>query len=745
MLRRTPELLDRLARTLCGSVAADCEVPAALAAQVASVAGALHEVADSTLGTSSSSEEVRAAALELQERIVALSLTDADAWHAGELPADADGRAPLGVWDAEEAARRVVRRQAAVLMDLGEPPMQVEHLFSRELLALFGQARCLRARERRYRADERLAAWRHAVEAQALFVLVAPLVLPLAPALCASIEHSLANGDAPAASGGQATSHDELQKLCDLLATCAGGYRDAFGASATPALAGKRAVQMTILGMNPNFVHLPPLFGGEDDDVPAAVRFGRDRYLRQRLSEEPAGQPLRDRGLQGRFVRNWSAIVDGEWFAIKRERWGVLELVCGLDDGGCLACDDCDHPFTLGADAVRGILRDAAERQRALRAIERDVLLDASLADRALEAFRAAALDGEVQAGPCLLGAERSLRWLPVWQDGAQTRALLDACRAYLVDRSFDANVVDALFEDIGEHLVRFRFADWGTADDEFADALSELICAFAWSPMKALDLRQDHLTVDAMGDALADEMFAPLTDRCPLVLSLVTLGRDARSPRLTVVAPMAVPRHGMALRCVMGRQSAEAAIDGSILAVREEQPDGSVRFVERSPFDEQMHVRLEAVRRACAAASGWLVAPAADDAVGVRTAEEWRAAGGAWILLPAYGSVSGVHAAIAQAGGAWWCLDAGSHNGTVVVRAVGRAAEASCATARLFCMEGRARQDGSRGGRKLFERTSRRLQAAGYQVELEPAQAVRLEYGDVIILGEAKVKVAWL
>lgn len=745
MLRRTPELFDGLARTLCGSVALDREVPGALAAQVASVADALHEVADPTLGASSSSDEVRTAALELQERIAALSLTDAVVWHAGEVPADEGGPTSLGVWDAEEAARRVVRHQAAVLMDLGEPPMQVEHLFSRELLALFGQARCLRARERRYRVDGRLAAWRHAVEAQALFVLVAPLALPLAPALRASIEHSLADGAGLVVQGAQATPHDELQKLCDLLATCAGGYRDAFGASATPALAGKRAVQMTILGMNPNFVHLPPLFGGEGDDVPAAVRFGRDRYLRQRLSEEPAAQPLRDRGLQGRFVRNWSAVVDGEWLAIKRERWGVLELLCGLDDDGCLACEDCDHPFTLGADAVRGILREAAERQRALRAIERDVLFDASLADRALEAFRAAALDGDTHAGPCLLGSERSLRWLPVWQDGAQTRALLDACRAYLVDRSFDASVVDALFEDIGEHLARFRFADWGTADDEFADALSELVCAFAWSPMKALSLRQDHLTVDAMGGMRADAVFAPLTDRCPLVLSLVTPGRDARSPRLTVVTPAALPRHGMALRCVMGRQSAEAAIDGSILTVREERPDGSVRLVERSSFAEQMHACLEAVERTCATARGWLGVPAADDAVGVRTAEEWRAAGGTWMLLPAYGSVSGVHAAIVQAEGAWWCLDAGSHNGTVVVRAAGCGAEAPRAAARLLCMEGRTRQDGSRGGRKLFERTARRLQAAGYQTEMEPAQAVRLEYGDVIILGEAKVRVAWL
>ena len=745
MLKRTPELLDGLARTLCGSVASDREVSGALAAQVASVAGALHEVADSALVAASSSDEVHTAALELQERIAVLSLTDADVWHAGEVPLDAGDRAPLGVWDAEEAARRVVRRQAAVLMDLGEPSMQVEHLFSRELLALFGQVRCLRARERRYRADELLAAWRHAVEAQALFVLVAPLVLPLAPAFRASIEHSLASGDALAASGGQATSHDELQKLCDLLATCAGGYRDAFCASATPALAGKRAVQMTILGMNPNFVHLPPLFGGEDDDVSAAVRFGRDRYLRQRLSEEPAGQPLRDRGLQGRFVRNWSAIADGEWLAIKRERWGVLELVCGLDDGGCLACEDCDHPFTLGADAVRGILRDAAERQRALRAIERDVLFDASLADRALEAFRAAALDGSTQAGPCLLSAERSLRWLPVWQDGAQTRALLDACRAHLMDRSFDASVVDALFEDIGEHLARFRFADWGTADDEFADALSELVCAFAWSPMKALDLRQDHMTVDAMGDERADGVFAPLTDRSPLVLSLVTPGRDARSPRLTAVAPAALPRHGMDLRCVMGRQSAEAAIDGSVVTVRKERADGSVQLVERFAFAEQMHACLGVVERACAAASGRLAALGADDAVGVRTAEEWRAAGKSWMLLPAYGSVSGVHAAIVQAEGAWWCLDAGSHNGTVVARAAGRAAEASRPTARLFCMEGRERQDGLRGGQKLFERTARRLQSAGYQTELEPVQAVRLEYGDVIILGEAKVRVAWL
>ena len=759
---RSSELLDNLARAIV--VCSACDGAGIDSGSVNRIATDLHGVADAAFERAGSlamsdieqgGDGLRTAMAELKCNIDELSVLESPLW--GTVPAfgNPDDVLSLSIWDDEGASTRLTRCQAEVLVRLGESEEQVELLFAYELRDLFAQARTLRARERTLGSQE-VAAWRHGVEAYALFMLVAPLMVPLVPALRASIERSLSQVDDKARARGASVKDDSGQnapiKLFRILANCEGGFKDTAGCAgrdqSSPAI---RAAEYALLGKNPFFLHVE-IADDTKGGLSTNERARRNKILREILSERPSQNPTRSKEERQRraFCANWSAIVDGEWVAIKRERRGVLRLVAGLDDRHAFRYEDPRgerYSFDVDEDGVNAIIRDSLERQRVLREIERDILFDPSLEDREVEAFRATLLDcrdgGET--GP--LGEGLSLRGLSVWLDGQRTAALLDRCQKYLVER-YDRGVVDSLIGDVSEQLARYRDAQSSRMDEDFADAVTALVVAFFWSPKKALDRRVDRITTDASADLVLDA-FTPLSSVKPLVLTVPSASESICRPYVVAVEPRDAQRRVAAVRCVLGRSTAEVAI-GDAVRMERDGESGAYRMV--STFAEQMRPCLNAVvseAQAKAAPAKPFGMVGLDD---VRNAEQWHESGNGWMLLPGDRGVSGVHVAIVQADGSWWCADAGSHNGTVVVRALRNEGSDmdSCgplgAPMHVFCLEGRVRDDGTRGGGKFFARVERRLRGAGFALDSARVAAVRLRYGDVILLGDhTEVRVAWL
>lgn len=756
-------MLDFLARTIAACSTREGTVIDS--AWVERVGADVHSAADAAFERARSLEasdilqsgsKLRAVMADLACGIDELSVLDSPLWRGMTVSGVSDGMASACIWDDEGASTRLTRCQTEVLVRLGESEEQVELLFVRELRDLFAQARTLRARERTLGSQE-VAAWRHGVEAYALFMLVAPLIVPLVPALRASLDDSLSQlGRKTSVQGAQVpggSASNAPAKLFRLLANCDGGFKDvAGGAERDQSSPATRAAQYALLGENPFFLHVDVGDETKGGFLTANEWARRNKILRKVLSESPSDTPTRkkEESLRASFCENWSAIVDGEWAAIKRERRGVLRLVAGLDDRHAFRYEDPRgerYSFEVDESGVNAIIRDSLERQRVLREIERDILFDPSLEDREVEAFRATLLDcrdgGET--GP--LGEGLSLRGLSVWLDGQKTAALLDRCQKYLVER-YDRGVVDSLIGDVAEQLARYRDARSNRVDEDFADAVTALVVAFFWSPKKALDRRVDRMTTDASAD-LALDALAPLSSVKPLVLTAPSASESISRPYIVAVEPCSAQRRVAAVRCALGRSTAEVVI-GDAVRMERDGESGAYRMV--STFAEQMRSCLDAVVSA-AQVEGVPAKPfgtvGLDD---VRNAEQWYESGNGWMLLPGDRGVSGVHVAIVQADGSWWCTDAGSHNGTVVVRALRDEGPIrdSCgplgAPVRIFCLEGRVRDDGMRGGAKFFARVERRLRGAGFAFDTTRAMAVRLRYGDVILLGDhTEVRVAWL
>lgn len=760
---RSSDLLDKLARAIvvrsaCGGAGIDSALVDRIATDLHGVADAAFERVGSLAASDieQGGDGLRAAMAELKCNIDELSVLESPLWGTVSAFGKPGGTVSL-IWDSENASSELVKLQSWVLKRLGESEERVDLLFARELQDLFAQARALRARERR-RGGQQVEAWRHGVEAYTLFMLVAPLVAPLVPALRASIERSLSQVDDRARARGASVKDDSGQnapiKLFRILANCEGGFKDTAGCAgrdqSSPAI---RAAEYALLGKNPFFLHVE-VADDAKGDLSTNERARRNRILRGILSERPSQNPTRSKEERQRraFSANWSAIVDGEWVAIKRERWSALRLAAGLDDRVGLECadpQDKKYSFTVDKSDVKAIVLDSLERQKALRVIERDILFDPSLEDREIEAFRAALLDYPDGSGTSPLGGGISLRELPVWLDGKKTAALLSECRTYLVERyGYDPGVVDSLIGEVAERLSAYRTAKSNRVVEDLADAVTALVVSFFWSPKKAIDRCADRMTTDASADPAVDAL-APLSSAKPLILSTPSNSASVSRPYLVTIEPHPAQRQVAAVRCVLGRRTAEVAI-GDAVRMECDAESGAYRMV--STFAEQMRPCLDAVMSAARAegvSAKLLEAAGLDD---VRNAEQWHESGNGWMLLPGDRGVSGVHVAIAQADGSWWCADAGSHNGTVVVRALrnGGSDRGSRgpfgASVRAFFLEGRVRDDGTRGGGKFFARVERRLRGAGFAFDLTRAAAVRLRYGDVILLGDhTEVRVAWL
>lgn len=704
-------------------------------------------------------EGARAAALSLRAELVGA---------CGE-----DGRlAGLGTWMDSERARSLARDIGVLYgKGLGEPAWVARDLLHDNLEGLLKVvARLARARDEAQeagRGDEtaRLRALLREVRAQAAYALLAPLAVGVRDSLLWDAEASVARaeGALKARPGDEPTAVAAINELCRILGAA---LRTCPLPSALPAAAkgSTRVAQAALMNINQFAWGIPsPLFfshagGGGMTRRDAA---GWDARVRAKIfTDHELGQPGRGKRLQSQCIAGWSQVEGGEWVAVRRAQLGLARWARLMDGDGELLLEDPEGKLpsvTVRAKDAVDVVKKGARRVRALREIALEHVLRAQgRPDAWIGAFFAAMS----HRGLYDLGSP--LARMPMWEDEEQTEAVLEASRVYLA-LHYDPSLVDALLEEVSDRFAHFRAArrassararrvpgtsaapgsTYGASDAhrELAQALTELAVAFILSPGKACGLMADQETEDPEEIPPADP-FAPLSASDRLTLT-IRAGSGDRSPAPTLeIDGREVPAGAVELRGVVGRQAAEGALrsDREGADASSWRSDGAARPSAAERLAEAL-ARVAAQARAEDPAAAPL-APCAPDFVD--GADAWAEAGNDWRMVGGDAAVSGVHLAIAAADGSYWAADAGSKGGTVVARLLGRDAETGARTVELLRMRGAVRADGGRHDEGSYRHVRQRFGA--FNVEERTVEAVRLRYGDVILIGSAtELRVAWL
>ena len=685
--------------------------------------------------------------------------------------------ANLRAWEGGKQAEGLVEDLGAFYREAGEPSWVAAHLLTDDLKGLLETVAAL---NRTLRAA--CAAGDGAVEAcarsalrearaQAAYVMLAPLALGVRDALLWEAEEAVAQAEERlrARSNDEPTAVEAIKELSRIIAEA---LKDCAIPDDLPSnLKGNsRAVQAVLMNINQFAWGLPrSLFFKrvETRDLTHQAASGWDARVRTKMFvDRELGQTSRTQRLQSECVAGWSLVVGGEWVAVKRAQVGLLRWARMMDEDGALLLKDPEGKLpdvSIGSAEALGVVKEGARRVGILRGIAREQVLTERGPDAWIGAFRAA------MAHRGLYDLRGLLVRLPLWEDNDRTGRVLDAASAYLEERYVDKAQVSALREEVQDRLAHFRARraalargrsaggasiGWeatyseAEAHADLAQALTELAVAFILSPVKACGLMADQETENPAEARLSDP-FAPLASSDALVL-VAHSAEAARGEPITrlVIAGRDAAAGAVELRGVVGRMAAEHALRSDRNRADDVSPHPGA--CPHAALAGRMAEALDRVADQLAAERPGAprlspIAPDFSDG-----ADGWAARGNDWRMVGGDEAISGVHVLIAAADGSYWAVDAGSKGGTVVARLADPFGEpdappaSGARTVELFRMRGAVRSDGRRHDEEFIRLVRGRF--GGYDVLEWEVCAVRLRYGDVILIGAAtELRVAWL
>lgn len=554
------------------------------------------------------------------------------------------------------------------------------------------------------------------LQAQILYVIVTPLFCGVREALLWEAETALEGArEAGKRLKADSASYDHMERLCEVLteATQSSKQTTPLPRNVT-SYGNKRFMEHALRNINQFAWMLPTsLF----DDDPECMKW--DGAVRKGIfTDEDVEQFTRSRKLKAMCIDGWTRVVHGDWVAVKRYQYGLMRWALKMDPSGAAsitaklggsAGDEGGSSIVIKEEQARDVLRNGLKYIDVLRAVSFNEVLVRGGSETWLDVLQA------VMSSQRLYNLNNPLPHLPMWLDRDETEEVLHKMSAALRDFYFNAGDIDVLMETIRDNMAWYRNGierEGGRALRSLAKALTMMIAAFTESPRTALDRTEAQETEDKISFRDEDP-FANLGDGDMLTLSIRTRGAPPR-----MFSFDRGERGSTALVGVVGRSTRNAM----------ERSEGDGGDLVRSESDFFIKVR-KASDALCSAESG---AAVDSDA---RMPSTWSELEAGWCTIEDQ-TLSRVHLILFATPAGFYLVDAGSKNGSMVVR---RACGTGGSDRRVCCI-----QLGDARCRSLHDAVQQKFRVLGYEVEDQASRSACLQYGDVICVGSSELRVAW-